>query len=309
MLGVDPYGLADLLRFTGPVTVPGLPYPLTQDNAADVLLKKQYITFDNAETDQEVLRHDFLQGALHSAFEALVNGSLPAPKTISNVLDPAVVDERISFWSFHPSEQPFLRGLGIDGSFPTLPHGVVEAVTTQDASANKIDAYMHTAVHDQLTFDPSSGHLTSTMTISLRNDAPASGLPPIVIGSGDAGLPPGTNRTWLTLYSPLVFTSASINGTPTTMSANPEFGLHAYSLYADVPPEGSTTVRVELGGSVRPGTDLPVAVRLQPSVFRQHVTVTVAAAGAWLLAGDRATAQWATGPAARQERTFRFVAS
>lgn len=308
VLAVDPYGLADLLHFTGPVSVPGLPFPLTQENAAEVLLKEQYTTFDNGETNENVLRHDFLQGALHSAFQALVNGSLPAPRSVSTVLDPAVVDGRISFWSFHRSEQPFLRELGIDGSFPRLDNGVVQAVTLQNTGNNKIDAYLHTDVNDLLSFDPGSGDVSSTVRITLRNTAPPSGLPPIVIDSpADPGLPAGSNRTWLTLYSPLSFTRATVDGRATTMSTTPELGLHAYSVYVDVPPEGLATVEVRLRGAVRPGTALPVALRLQPSVSRQRVSVEVTADGAWQLVGSAATARWTADPSARQERTFEFV--
>lgn len=310
VLAIDPYGLADLLRFTGPVSVPGLPYPLTQANASNVLLKKQYTTFDTGATNQDTLRHDFLQGALHSAFEALVDGSLPAPRTVSNALDPAVVDGHISFWSFHRSEEPFLRSLGIDGAFPSLSNGDVLAVTTQNTGNNKIDAYLHTEVFDRLSYDPGTGRLDSSVTVTLKNGAPSSGLPPIIIDSpADPGLPPGTNRTWLTLYSPLLFLHASVNGMPAAMSTTPEFGIHAYGIYIDVPSLGSATLRVELSGSITPSTAMPVAVRLQPSVNRQRVTVTVGASGPWQMLGNTPTVTWTVGPAVRQEHNFHFVDS
>ena len=54
VLAVDPYGLAALLRFTGPIEVPGLPFALTQANAARVLLSEQYTTFDTGDTNQDL---------------------------------------------------------------------------------------------------------------------------------------------------------------------------------------------------------------------------------------------------------------
>lgn len=204
VLALDPYGLADLLHFTGPVAVSGLPFPLTEENAVKVLLREQYATFDAGETNQDLFRHDFLQGALHSALDKLVSGSLPAPKELAAVLDPAVVAGRISFWSFHKDEQPFLRRLGIDGAFPPAGSGDLIAVTTQNSGNNKIDAYLHTTVSDQVSFDPSNGFTRSNITIHLKNDASSAGLPPIVIDSpATPELAPGVNRTWLTVYSPL----------------------------------------------------------------------------------------------------------
>jgi len=291
------------------VVVPGLPFPLTEANAARVLLKEQYTTFDTGSSDQDVVRHDFLQGALHAAFDALVSGSLPAPRTVSDVLDPAVAAGRISFWSFHASEQPLLRDLGIAGSFPTSGGGDLLAVTTQNTGNNKIDAYLHTSVADRVTFDPSTGQTASTVTVKLANSAPAAGLPPIVIDSpADPGLPTGTNRTWLTVYSPLAFVGASVDGATETMTTGSELGVHAYSAYVDVPARGTATLRLLLSGRLHPGKRLSVTVRVQPSANRQTVLVDVAPDGPWVLNGAHdASSSWILGADALQRRHFIFT--
>jgi hypothetical protein len=310
VLAIDPYGLAALLHFTGAIQVPGLPVPLTSHNAAYVLLKEQYTTFDVGETNEDLLRHDFLQQALHVAFDKLVNGSLPAPKTLAAVLDPAVVQGRISFWSFHRSEQPLLRRLGIDGSFPATRGGDLLAVTTQNSGGNKIDVFLHTLVLDHVTFNPSNGDVASEVTITLTNDAPGSGLPPIVIdSSADPDLPPGTNLMWLTLYSPLVFEKASIDGAPETMSSGVEAGVNAFSSYVDVPPGTTVTLRVDLAGRVASRDTFPISVRLQPAANPEHDVVEVTPAGAWRLATTNGSAYWSLSAAMRQRREFRFVTS
>jgi hypothetical protein len=244
------------------------------------------------------------------AFDNLVSGSLPAPKTLSAVLDPAVVQGRISFWSFHRSEQPLLRRLGIDGSFPATRGGDLLAVTTQNAGANKIDAFLHTSVLDHVTFNPSNGEVASEVTIYLTNDAPASGLSPIVIDSpADPGLAPGTNHTWLTLYSPLAFEKASIDGAPETMSSGVEVGVKAYSAYVDVPSGATVTLQVHLAGQVASRNALAMTVRLQPAVNPEREVVEVTPAGAWRLATTDGSARWSLSAAVRQDRRFRFVAS
>ena len=118
VLAIDPYGLAALLKFTGPIDVPGLPMPLTSANAAQELLTQQYVTFDAGATPQDAARHDLLQSSLQVAFQKLVTGSLPGPRSLAQHLAAPAAQGRIEFWSLRPSEQPLLRRLGVDGSFP-----------------------------------------------------------------------------------------------------------------------------------------------------------------------------------------------
>ena len=258
VLAIDPYGLAALLHFVGPIDVPGLPYPLTQANAVSVLLTKEYSTFDTGGSSQDAARHAILQNALREAFHVLVAKPLPAPKELSAALDPAAKAGRISFWSFHADEQPFLGQLGVDGSFPKAGGGDLLAVTSQNTGNNKIDAYLHTSIADRVRFDPGTGAESSTVRVSLTNDAPATGLPAEVIDSpADPGLPPGTNETWLTVYSPLSLVQVTIGGAPATMSATRELGVWAYSAYVSVPPGRSVAVRVGLQGEVAPRIDAP----------------------------------------------------
>lgn len=309
VLALDPIGLAALLHFTGPVQVSGLPFPLTQQNAAKVLLTEQYTTFDTGATNQDIVRHDFLQGALHSAFDKLVSGSLPAPDKLGAVLGPVASQGRISFWSFHADEQPFLRQLGIDGAFPRPQRGDLVAVTAQNSGNNKIDAYLHTSVSDNVTYDPSNGAVRSALRVHLRNAAPRSGLPPIVIDSpADPGLPSGTNRTWLTIYSPLALTKVSVDGKAATVSTQPELGVRAYSLYVDVPASRVVTVEAALAGTVRSGSTLPITVRDQPSANPQVITVSVSPIGGWHLTtqgGDQG--EWVLSQAMTQRRVFQFA--
>ena len=291
-----------------PSTVPGLPYPLTPANAVSVLLTKEYSTFDTGQASQDAVRHAILQTALKQAFQALVAEKLPAPKELSAVLDPAAMAGRISFWSFHADVQPFLRQLGIDGSFPKAGGEDLLAVTSQNTGNNKIDAYLHTAIADQVSFDPGTGAERSVVRVTLTNDAPATGLPAEVIDSpADPGLASGTNETWLTVYSPLSFDQVTVGGTPGTMSATRELGVWAYSTNVQIPPGTSVTVRVGLVGGVAAGSTLRLAVRLQPSANPERAQVKVTPTSQWSLAATTDPAEWDLGPAMRQEGVFRFV--
>lgn len=306
VLGLDPYGLAALLRFTGPIDVPALPQPLTEANAADVLLKGQYDIFGSGGS-REITRHDFLQDALTLSFSRLVNTSLPGPAALSAALDPQVRQGRFLFWSNHPGDQALLRRVRLDGSFPPAAGGDVLAVTTQNDAPNKIDPYLSRRIDDQVTYDPGTGRVHGTLTVTLHNEAPASGLPPDVLGSfPGSGLRNGTNRTWVSIYTPFGLAGATQDGKSLTMGSAPEFGVNAYSAYVNVPAKTTVTLVLELDGQVATGHAYTVAVRHQPMVIPDHDLVTVHAATGWSVTG---TGQWIAGPDQRSDHRFSFQPS
>jgi hypothetical protein len=304
VLMVDPYGLAPLLSITGPVSVPGLTQALTSHNAAGILLKSQYLNGLAQDT-----RHDLLQFALHATFQKLVNGSLPGPQVLSRDLEPAVLGGRIAFWSAHPNDAPLVQALHLADTFPKTQGGDLLAVTTQNVGANKIDAYLHTSIADHVTFDPGTGTERSVLQVTLTNDAPATGLPPLVIDSPAVPkLAPGTNETWLSVYSPLAFDKVTVDGVPSTMSTTRELGVWAYSSYVDVPSRSSVTVQLDLLGRFESGTALRLSVRLQPSANPERVRAVVRPVGPWNLAPTSGSTDWNLGAAVRQSRVYRFVA-
>lgn len=305
VLALDPYGLAALLRITGPISLPGLSYPLTAANAAEFLLKGEYVTFNSPANNNA--RLDFLQDALQVAFQKLVGGSLPSPRSLAQDLDPAVQDGRLAFWSNHTDEQPLLESLGLDDAFPQAKGGDVLAVTTQNQGNNKLDAYLRTSVSAHIGYNAATGAVRSTVTITLENTAPSTGLSSYVLDSpDDPGVGAGTNRTWLTLYSPFNVQSATIDGRRTGVTSDPELGVNAFSMYATVPSQSSVQVVIALVGRLDPRPTLPVSVRVQPDANPQRVRVDVAPLGESVLIGSSQDEQWVLSERTDQERSFRF---
>ena len=301
VLTLDPVALADLLNLTGPLDVPGLGR-LTPANAAEELLQGQY---DNLPPGTaQGARHDYLQDALRLAFTKLSSGTLPDPQALAQTLNPVVRQGHLQFWSLHPSDQAALRLLGVDGSFPAAGRGDLLAVTTQNAANNKIDAYLQRTINDRVRFDPSTGATTSTVTITLHNAAPSGGLPPIVLGSyPGSGLAPGTNRTWLSVYTPFALVAARQGAAPVDVTAVPEFGVETYSTYVNVPPGGTVVITLDLAGRTQPGAVYTVTLHQQPMVRPDHDTVTVVPTGGWRAA---AAPVWTPGLDATQGRSFAF---
>jgi hypothetical protein len=296
VLALDPYGLADLIRLTGPIEVPGLG-KLTAANTANELLEGQYAL----PTSQKVV-HDYDQDALKIEFHKLTTGSLPGPRALSHALEPDVRQGRIAFWSFDKADQPVLYRLGLTGSFPSARGHDLLAVTTQNAANNKIDVYLQRSISDSVSYDPTNGAVASKVTITLHNGAPAQGLPSEVIGSyPHSGLPSGTNETWLTLYSPLGLRSATVNGHSQTVKNVAELGVHAYSEYVEIPPEGSVTLTFDLAGVTTPGPAYKLSLYNQPTVLPDADTVTVQPTPGWTVTGPTTWADDLT-----DGLTFRF---
>ncbi len=112
VLVVDPYGLASLLNFTGPINVAGAPQ-LTAGNAAQELLINQY-----SDLQDKSDRVDFLTAASKRTFAALTKGTIPGPDQIASVLGPEVRARHIMFTSFEKPEQALFARLGATGAFP-----------------------------------------------------------------------------------------------------------------------------------------------------------------------------------------------
>lgn len=305
-LVLDPYALAALLHFTGPVTVPGLPEPLTPANAADVLLRQQYLT-GNYGPNGSASRHDALQEALRTAFSRLTTMSLPSPTTFGSTLGPVVAEGRLLFWSSHRSDQPLIERLGLSGALPPVPPGQdFLAVTLANGGNSKIDAYLHESINDAVTFDPTTGHVQSTVRVQLHNTAPSTGLPAYMIGNS-RGLPAGSSVLWVSLYTPLHVSAVQLDGTATALSPPvEEDGVEAYSTFVVIPSAATGTLTVSLEGSLKPEATYTLGVRQQPLATQGALTVTVRAPQ-----GSRARITdvhpWTAGRAELQVHDWTFV--
>src|SRR5262249_24332193 len=121
-------------------------------------------------------------------------------------------------------------------------------LVTQNASASKLELFLHRSMHVDSTIDPTTGTMKTTVRITLRNDAPTSGHPGYVIGNA-LGLPTGTNRMYLSLSSSLPTTRATLSGHPVAMELQDERGLHVSSAFVTVPAGGTATLEVQLSGN------------------------------------------------------------
>jgi hypothetical protein len=305
VLSFDPYALADLLRFTGPIHVTGLAEPLTSDNAAEYLLHGQYLGVDFQSKPSEQAREDKLAAASHATFSALLNApELPSPRTVIDVLSPDVAGGRLKMYGMRPAEERFFTRHGLDGAFPRPDRGDLIGLMTQNAALNKIDYYLHRSLRYQASFDPTSGRTRAVATVRLRNDAPRSGLPYYVIGSPPRrGVTPGTNRSWISIYSPLWADRVSVGGKPVEVQAQRELGLNVFSFYAEIPSHSTVEVQVHLSGTLPTTSTYRLRVTLQPVVHPDALEVDLSAPDGWQVSGGSPSEAPAHTETSRAEET------
>jgi len=113
-------------------------------------------------------------------------------------------------------------------------------------------AWQAGAGEEFVSVDPATGEVQTTLTAVLSNDAPDSGLPDYLIGNGEL-VPRGTNRDLLSLFTPLSLTSLTVDGQPTGVMAQSQFGGRVYAVPVDIPSGGQVTVVYTLSGPAPSG--------------------------------------------------------
>jgi hypothetical protein len=294
VLSVDPAGLASMMRYTGPIEVAGLPEPLTAENAEQYLLFDQYVQFQD-DNDERV---DVLETVARTTFDRLTTADLPGPRDVTEHIDKAFDGGHIQFATTDAATSMALYIWGLSGDLVAVDEGSDSVtVTTANAAGNKIDLFLQRREQYDVQWDPATGAVTSTLRLTLDNAAPASGLPDYVIGN-PIGLPAGTNRSFVSIYSPFALEAARLGGQPVALQSEVEVGRNVYSTFVDIPPGGAVDLELDLTGTIegrRYQLDLPV----QPFVKADEIAVTVEVAGNGEIATDEATvtgrvAEWSS---------------
>jgi hypothetical protein len=273
VIAIDPVGLAALLRYTGPVDIPGYPEPLTADNAASFLLLDQYVRFTDVSE-----RVDVLEEVARTTFERLTSADLPSPSALSEQLDPVADGGHIQVVSYDPIEFLFFETYHLSGSLGEIRPGHDSlAVTSSNAGGSKIDLFLERSLRYDVEWDPADGQVSGTVTATLTNRAPAEGLPDYVIGNG-IGLPRGTNRSFVSIYTPHDVAEARIDGQPASLQSEQEAERHVYSTFVTFPPGGTVTIELDLAGHIE-GDRYRLDLAQQPLVLPEQAEVNVAVAG------------------------------
>ena len=247
---LDPAGIAALLNITGPVTIDDLGITLSSDNAV------QFLQLDQYEAD-EAAREDVLAKVTEVAIDAVLNSQLPSPPDMIAALSAPALEGHISVWAADADEQAMLALVGIEGALPVLdevlPQSDGLAVVTNNGNGNKIDSFLQRDVTYRATYDAETGLVESTLEVTLTNKAPSTGLTDYVIGN-KVGLPFGSNRTLLSVYSPLNLLSLTVNGEVVNAGGSGrELGWNVFTPIVDIPAGDAVTFVFTFADTIEPG--------------------------------------------------------
>lgn len=187
---------------------------------------------------------------------------------------PLAREGRLIAWASRPEEQDVYQRIGMAGLLPALDGGDGLAVSFNNASANKIDYFLEGGVAYDVSVDRSTDTVSGTITLTVRNTSPTTGLPDYVIGN-QVGEPVGTNVTYLTVYSGLPITGYTVDGQPGEFSLSSEAGYNAASTYLALPAGASSTIVLTVEGSIPDDVDYRLTVSNLPLVRPFDVQVVV----------------------------------
>lgn len=290
VFAMDPYVLEALLGLTGSISIDSFDGSLTDANILQFLLIDQY------EIDDRPTRIDLLADVSRATVANVLGGALPDPAAVARALGPLATQGRLVGWARDPLEQELFERVKLSGRLPNLqPEGTPPprngdapnsnasdgyAVVLNNAGANKLDVYLGRDITYDAIVDPETGIVEATLTVALTNDIPDDELPDSVTGNY-TGDPQATNRTLLSLYTPLDVVSATVAGTGSSaetvsFGAALEAGWNVHTTTLIVAPGETLTMTVELNGTIA-GGEYRLAVRPMPLVVPEQHRIEVRA--------------------------------
>ncbi|WP_411088533.1 DUF4012 domain-containing protein [Streptomyces sp. 061-3] len=268
-IAVDPVTLSRLLQVTGPARMAD-GTELTADNVVDLTERVSYAKYDDVPR-----RKAFFVDAARAAaarLMAALDDTRRLPAFLVAVND-VQRDGRLKVWSAHTAEQRLLESRPYSGTLPNAP-GPFAGLVVNNAAASKLDYYLDRSLFWEAgTCSDLGRHVTVTMT--LTNRAPASGLPGYVTHRGDRPpyrTRPGDNRLLVSYYAGVgaAFTGATLDGRPAQLMPGVERRHSVYTLDLELPAGSRRTLVLHL---LEPHADRAPALLRQSLVTPLRATL------------------------------------
>lgn len=279
VFGVDPFGLANMLKAVGPVQVAGYTGTFTGANLAQFMESGEYKAFSGL--SQQGQRKDFISAVASAVLHKLLSGS-GVPQRIVSELGHSAGVGNLSLWAARPAEQAQISGTPLAGQIPVVSTPFA-SLSIDSRTGTKLDYYLQRT----LTYHAGScSGLTrnATITVRLLNAAPA-GLPPYVRLRGDLNggrslvvesVPRNVDLVWIHGTFDSALESATLDGHPVVISEGVESGHPVYGATVELNPGVPRTLVLHVQEPVLPGR---FQTKVQPMAQPQTTVVDAPVCG------------------------------
>jgi hypothetical protein len=270
VLALDPTALSYFLAATGPATLPGGDV-VDASNVVSLTQRDNYAIFpDNGE------RKQFLVAVLRATARKVTSGA-GRPVDLITATSRSAGEQRLIAWSRDPKIEKVLEQAGYASVIPQTKRPF-SGLVLNNAAAGKLDYYLSRTLSYSRTGCGATRDVL--VTITLTNNAPASGLPAYVTGRADDNPPadakPGDNRMLIDYYATdgAQLQSASLNQEPTTAAALTMQGHAVFRMDLELPRGTTQTIVLHLEEPAGHGTPQiwrqPGVTPLQTTIFDQR---------------------------------------
>jgi hypothetical protein len=242
----DPTAFAALLEVTGGVPVAGTDVVLSADNAVQFLTRDQFAALADVPGDP-------VGDAIEVAVRRFTDSPFPRPQRLVSLFDAVAEGGHLQMSAFTLERNALLDRIGLRRTLQRQGQEDILSVVNRNANPSKIDAFLRREVTYSVGWQPGTGQVRSVVTVRLVNDVPPTGLDDLQVQPPPA-TQPGTNRTQLSILSPLAAVEAHRDGQPVPFGTQAESpSVFRHNLFVELAPGESTILELNLTGLSDPG--------------------------------------------------------
>jgi hypothetical protein len=181
--------------------------------------------------------------------DELLGADLPSPRATMDALGPMVEQGRLVGWAADGDEQELFETAGLGGRWPDSAEGDAFAVAFNNSAGNKLDYFLRARAHYDAVVDQATTAVSGTVIVELENRPPPGPQPDYVINNL-IDLPPGHNRTWVSIFTRVRPTGLTVDGRALPWDHETEAGFYVASVFVTMEPGESPTIELTLDGPV-----------------------------------------------------------
>lgn len=261
VMSMNEKSLANFMQVSGPVKVGKR--TITSENAADYVTKGVYQDYQNPKAKDAAI---FL--LIEKTFAKFQSGTV-SPIRMLQAFIPAIHSQNLHAWSADNAVQQKILQTPLSGSMANV-NKPSAAVVLINGAGNKLDAYVKAqVVYNQGICESDFPYRDATMRVTLKNEAPTSGLPKYVTTRYDLGdlspNNPGATKMIVYVHVPFgsVFESAKIGNADTPLLVEGvDLGRTVFRFDVDLPAQSSQNLIIKFA-------EPAVGEVVQPSLWTQ----------------------------------------